>query len=46
VLSTDGCPIAVWSGGNPEGLPVVLLHGFALDHTAWLPLCEHLGIAT
>ena len=43
VLSTDGCPIAVWSGGNPEGLPVVLLHGFALDHTAWLPLCEHLG---
>jgi pimeloyl-ACP methyl ester carboxylesterase len=38
VLSSDGCPIAVWSGGNPDGQPVVLLHCFALDHTAWSSL--------
>jgi non-heme chloroperoxidase len=38
VLSSDGCPIAVWLGGNPDGQPVILLHGFALDHTAWSPL--------
>lgn len=37
-VSEDGCRIAWWSAGNPDGLPVLLLHGFALDHTVWAPL--------
>ena len=37
-VSEDGCRIAWWSAGNPDGCPVVLLHGFALDHTVWAPL--------
>jgi non-heme chloroperoxidase len=37
--SEDGCRIAWWSGGNRAGRPVVLLHGFALDHSVWAPLC-------
>lgn len=37
-LSEDGCRIAWWSAGNPDGAPVVLLHGFALDHSVWAPL--------
>ncbi|MBV5286109.1 MAG: alpha/beta hydrolase [Methyloversatilis discipulorum] len=37
-VSEDGCRIAWWSAGNPDGFPVVLLHGFALDHTVWAPL--------
>jgi len=41
--SSDGCRIAYWSGGNPAGLPIVLLHGFALDHSVWSVLCEQYG---
>ena len=33
--SSDGCRIAYWSGGNRAGLPIVLLHGFSLDHSVW-----------
>jgi len=39
LFSVDGCRIAWWSAGRVDGLPVVLLHGFALDHTVWAPLC-------
>jgi pimeloyl-ACP methyl ester carboxylesterase len=35
--SSDGCPIAYWTGGNRKGPAIVLLHGYALDHTVWLP---------
>lgn len=41
--SSDGCRIAYWSGGNPDGLPVVLLHGFALDHSVWSPVWRQAG---
>lgn len=41
--SRDGCRIAYWAGGNPAGLPVVLLHGFALDHTVWAPVWQQPG---
>lgn len=43
VVSVDGCRIAYWQGGNPAGLPIVLLHGFALDHTVWSTLCAQDG---
>ncbi|PZQ14722.1 MAG: hypothetical protein DI564_09460 [Rhodanobacter denitrificans] len=38
--STDGCRIAWWSAGRRDGPAVVLLHGFALDHTVWAPLMK------
>lgn len=41
--SSDGCPIAYWEGGNRQGYPVVLLHGFLLDHCVWLSVCEQAG---
>lgn len=43
-VSEDGCRIAWWSAGNPAGLPVLLLHGFALDHTVWAPLYAQTGL--
>lgn len=43
-VSEDGCRIAWWSAGNPDGLPVLLLHGFALDHTVWAPLYAQTGL--
>ncbi|WP_233838578.1 alpha/beta fold hydrolase [Paraburkholderia sp. ZP32-5] len=36
VTSSDGCQLAYWVGGVPDGIPVVLLHGFSFDHTIWL----------
>lgn len=42
-LSSDGCRIAYRAGGNRAGLPVVLLHGFALDHTVWAPVWQQAG---
>lgn len=41
--SSDGCRIAYWSGGDRAGLPVVLLHGFALDHSVWAPVWQQEG---
>jgi non-heme chloroperoxidase len=38
--SSDGCAIAYWSGGNPAGIPVILLHGFSLDHSVWSVIYE------
>lgn len=35
VLSADGCPLALWRHGRAGGRSVVLLHGFALDHSVW-----------
>ena len=35
--SSDGCRIAYWIGGNRKGPAIVLLHGYALDHSVWLP---------
>ena len=36
--SSDDCAIAYWSIGNPAGIPIVLLHGFSLDHSIWSPV--------
>lgn len=33
--SSDGCEIAYWAGGNPNGPSIIFLHGFALDHSVW-----------
>jgi NAD(P)-dependent dehydrogenase (short-subunit alcohol dehydrogenase family)/pimeloyl-ACP methyl ester carboxylesterase len=35
VDSTDGVRIAVYEEGNPEGPPVVLVHGFPDSHVLW-----------
>jgi NAD(P)-dependent dehydrogenase (short-subunit alcohol dehydrogenase family)/pimeloyl-ACP methyl ester carboxylesterase len=35
VDSADGVRIAVYEEGNPEGPPVVLLHGFPDSHVLW-----------
>ncbi|WP_353190307.1 alpha/beta hydrolase [Pandoraea pnomenusa] len=35
VESSDGCPIAYGTTGNANGIPVVFLHGFGLDHRIW-----------
>lgn len=35
LTSSDGCNVAAWHNGNPAGRPIVLLHGFSLDHTVW-----------
>lgn len=43
-VSEDGCRIAWWSAGHPAGWPVLLLHGFALDHTVWAPLYAQTGL--
>lgn len=42
--SSDGCRIAYRAGGNRAGVPVVLLHGFALDHTVWAPVWQQAGV--
>jgi NAD(P)-dependent dehydrogenase (short-subunit alcohol dehydrogenase family)/pimeloyl-ACP methyl ester carboxylesterase len=35
IESTDGVRIAVYEEGNPEGPPVVLVHGFPDSHVLW-----------
>lgn len=30
-------PLASFEGGDPDGVPLMLLHGFPLDHTSWAP---------
>ena len=38
-VSEDGCEIACWSNGNTGAPALILLHGFALDHTIWAGVC-------
>ena len=40
ITSRDGTPIAYERCGN--GLPLVLIHGAAADHTRWTPLLQEL----
>ena len=35
VDSADGVRVAVYEEGNPDGLPVVLVHGFPDSHVLW-----------
>lgn len=40
ITSRDGTPIAYERSGN--GLPLVLIHGAAADHTRWTPVLQEL----
>lgn len=33
-------PLSAFESGDPAGIPLVLLHGFPLDHTMWTPQLE------
>jgi pimeloyl-ACP methyl ester carboxylesterase len=35
VIAPDGVPLAVSEWGNPQGPPVLLLHGFSLSSAVW-----------
>jgi hypothetical protein len=35
VIASDGVPLAVTEWGNPQGPPVLLLHGFSLSSAVW-----------
>ena len=35
VAAADGVPLAVVEWGNPQGAPVLLLHGFSLSSAVW-----------
>ncbi|MGF6408615.1 alpha/beta fold hydrolase [Paraburkholderia tuberum] len=43
-VSSDGLPIAYWDWGNRSGIPIVLLHGFSLDHSVWAPVYEQASL--
>ncbi|MGH2475002.1 MAG: alpha/beta fold hydrolase, partial [Candidatus Limnocylindrales bacterium] len=43
VHSADGTPIAVFRSGDPAGLPVLLVHGAAADHTTFRVVGPLLG---
>jgi pimeloyl-ACP methyl ester carboxylesterase len=43
VDSADGARIAVYEEGNPEGPPVVLVHGFPDSHVLWDGVVPHLA---
>ena len=44
-FEADGLVFDVADGGPPDGEPVVLLHGFPQDGTAWAALAPHLHAA-
>lgn len=37
VKGADGVELAVYETGNPDGPPIVFIHGFAMSHLAWQP---------
>jgi pimeloyl-ACP methyl ester carboxylesterase len=43
VPSRDGTPIAVFRSGNPDGRPVLLIHGTTADHTTFRTIGPMLG---
>jgi len=42
VTTKDGTALAVWTAGSASDEPVVLVHGFSLDHSTWGPVAEAL----
>jgi len=42
VVADDGAQLCVWSAGDDDGPLVLLLHGFSLDHSTWVPLAQDL----
>ena len=43
VASVDGTPIAVFRNGDPEGRPILLIHGTTADHTTFRTVGPMLG---
>ncbi|MEO1056432.1 MAG: alpha/beta fold hydrolase [Actinomycetota bacterium] len=43
IVVNDGVSIAVRSFGPPDGVPVVMLHGFPENGATWRPLAAHLS---
>ncbi len=43
VRTDDGTELAAWSSGPPDGAPIVLVHGFSVDHTTWHPVADILA---
>lgn len=37
VKGADGVELAVYETGNPDGPPIVFIHGFATSHLSWEP---------
>lgn len=37
IESADGVQLAVYEAGNPDGPPMVFIHGFAMSHLSWEP---------
>lgn len=33
--ASDGVDLAVWESGNPNGRPVIFIHGFSQSHESW-----------
>lgn len=45
ITADDGARLSVWMEGPAGGAPVLLLHGFSLDHTTWHQVAAGLGHA-
>jgi len=45
VVSPDGVAISAQSSGNPEGIPVVFIHGFSQSRLSWLRQTGDPGLA-
>lgn len=42
-INADGVELAVYRWGNPQGIPLLLVHGYPDNHHIWLPLIAHLA---
>ena len=42
ITTDDGADLAVWDTGG-DGAPIVLIHGFTLDHSVWDPVVADLA---
>ena len=42
-IAGDGVELAVYRWGNPQGIPLLLVHGYPDNHHIWLPLIEQLA---
>lgn len=45
VYASDGAELVVWTLGPSAGEPVILVHGFSLDHTTFVPIAKRLADA-
>ena len=42
-IAGDGVELAVYRWGNPQGIPLLLVHGYPDNHHIWMPLIEQLA---